>query len=518
MFYFYFYLLAFFWFLRQTRTSLFWLYLWQLKEYHLGRFLAHFQTSKGKRIFFNPLFILKILLFLYSFFLLYSNHFWPYFLLYSSWIFVLTILYFFESLKGLGEFFRKNLRIPILTSKTFGLISLVLISQAFYLFFLLEKFYFVLSKNLYLFSFFLLIFDILSPLSVTFLVFLVHSLSVLFYRNPLIKRAKLKREEFKNLLVVGITGSFGKTSTKEFLATILAEKFKVLKTKEHQNSEVAISSCILNDLKKEHEIFVVEMGAYNKGGIKLLCDITKPKIGIITGINEQHLATFGSWENLLSAEGGRELIESLPPDGIVFLNAKNKYCLEIYKEIKITKKLYGEGVEISGFENLEGAKAVAKELGMTDEEIERGVKKIQDIFPGIKIGFNKKGWRIFNASYSANPDGVSAHLDYLKTFEGKKIIIMPCLIELGSASKKVHQRIGEKIAQVCDLAIITTSDRLKELREGFLTGGGKKENIFFLEKSEDILKKIEDYCQEGDNLLLEGRVPKELVEALLEDK
>ena len=128
------------------------------------------------------------------------------------------------------------------------------------------------------------------------------------WRKNLINKAKQKRLKFKNLLVIGITGSYGKTSTKEFLATILSEKYKVLKTKEHQNSEVGVSQCILNDLKPEHEIFVCEMAAYNRGGIKLLCDIVKPKIGILTGINEQHMATFGSQENIIKTK--YELIES----------------------------------------------------------------------------------------------------------------------------------------------------------------------------------------------------------------
>ena len=87
-----------------------------------------------------------------------------------------------------------------------------------------------------------------------------------------------------------------------------------MKTKEHQNSEVGISQCILNDLEPKHQIFICEMGAYNRGGIKLLASIAKPKIGILTGINEQHLATFGSLENIIKTK--YEVIESLPSDGL----------------------------------------------------------------------------------------------------------------------------------------------------------------------------------------------------------
>ncbi len=332
-------------------------------------------------------------------------------------------------------------------------------------------------------------------------------------RNRIIKRAKIKKDRFSNLLVIGITGSYGKTSTKEFLYTILSSKFsgKVLETKEHQNSEVGIAQCILDDLKQEHEIFIVEMGAYNRGGIKLLCDITKPKIGILTGINEQHMATFGSQENII--KGKYELIESLPADGIAFFNAKSKYYLELYQKTKIKKFLYGQEAKFLGEENILGAMAVAKELGMTEEEISKVVAKIENKFGGIQIKKGINGINIIDATYSANPDGVIAHLEYLKTFPGRKIIIMPCLIELGKASKEVHKRIGKKIAEVCDLAIITTEDRFKEIKE---TAGGK---ALLIENPKEIFKKIKSFLEgdlssealaKEDVVLLESRVPTQL--------
>ena len=173
--------------------------------------------------------------------------------------------------------------------------------------------------------FWLLIFDILTPAIISAIVLIFQPISV-FEKYRLIKKAKNKRKKFSNLLVIGITGSYGKTSTKEFLYTILVEKFgkdKVLKTKEHQNSEVGISNCILKELNETYEIFIVEMGAYNIGGIKLLCNIAQPKIGILTGINEQHMATFGSQENIIKAKF--ELINSLPEDGLAILNWDNNF-------------------------------------------------------------------------------------------------------------------------------------------------------------------------------------------------
>jgi UDP-N-acetylmuramoyl-tripeptide--D-alanyl-D-alanine ligase len=482
--------LSFLWFIRQSKSTLFWIYLWQLKEYHTGRFLDHFRTDKGKNIFLNPLFILKLILvclfFYYDLLVFFSVFF----------------IYLIEAPKTLVDVLRKKLKYPVLTKKTILLVFIGLLVEVIFIFLLL-----LFNFNKYLADaiFILLVLDVFNPAIVSLIVLMLQPFAVLG-RNRILKKAKEKRIGFPNLLVVGITGSYGKTSTKEFLYSILSEKFRVLKTKEHQNSEVGISQCILNDLKAEHEIFIVEMGAYNRGGIKLLCDITKPKIGILTGINEQHLATFGSLENIIKTK--YELIESLPSDGIAFFNAKNKYCPDLYNKTGIKKYLYGEKAAFSGAENILGAVAVAKELGMTEEEITKAVNKIENKFPGIKIKKGINNLTIIEATYSANPDGIIAHLEYLKTLPGRKIIIMPCLIELGGASKEVHKKIGQKIAEACDLAIITTKDRFKEI-QGI---AGKK--AVFIENPKEIFEKIKGFCQPEDVILLESRVPSQLINLL----
>ncbi len=430
------YLISLVWFLIFLKLFIFWLWLWQLKEYHLGRFLAHFEAQKVKKI------------------------------LSSLW----------------------RLKYPKFTKKIIVIFFAGILAGIVWLNFLPP---FLLAVS--------------APFITTFLVFLFH-IPALFWRKWIIEKAKKKRESFKNLLVIGITGSYGKTSTKEFLAIILSEKFKVCKTKEHQNSEIGISRCVLNDLKEEHEVFICEMGAYGGGGIKLLCDIVKPKIGILTGINEQHMATFGSQENIIKTKF--ELIESLPKDGVAFFNAKNKYCRNLYEKTGIKKELYGEKAVAPGEENILGAMAVAKELGTTEEEISKAVSKIENKLGGIQIKKGINGLNIVDATYSANPDGVIAHLEYLKTLPGRKVIAMPCLIELGWASKEVHRRIGQKIGEVCDLAIITTKDRLKEIKEG----AGEK--ALFIEDPKEIFEKIKEFCEPGDVILLESRVPSRLIQQL----
>ena len=565
-----FFLLSTLWFIRETKAILFWLYLWQLKEYHIGRFLDHFRTEKGEKLLINKLIFLKILLFLAFLLTLFAwskvlfrasaqyHPLLPYvfqeaggLIFWLSLIFLFA-LYLLETGKFLTDYFQKKLIKPVLTKKTAFLISVVLVLEILFLFLLFQY-----IEEIIWYALGILVFDILTPLIVSVTVLIFQPLAVLG-RNQIIRMAKEKRAQFKELLVIGITGSYGKTSTKEFLATILSEKFKVLKTLEHQNSEVGISRCILNDLKPEHEIFIVEMGAYNRGGIKLLCDIARPKIGVITGINEQHLSTFGSLENII--KGKYELIESLPEDGLSIFNGDNEYCFELYKKTLIKKRVYSLQSSISGLpsdiwayniraekdfitfkmtagdemvdfrvsllgshniSNILAAVCCARELGMTLEEISRACQKIESWQSGIQLKRGRHpptvlhGINIFDATYSANPDGVISHLEYLKIWPGKKVIIMPCLIELGSSSKEVHRRIGEKIGEVCNLAIITTKERFEEIKEGAIGRGMNSENILFIENPKKIFEKIKVFCKEGDVVLLESRLPNQLIQQLL---
>jgi len=546
----FFFLFIIFWLLKTTKAVLFWFYLWQLKDYHLARFFDHFRTENGKRLIFNKLIFLKIIFAVLFFF-------YPIFV-----SFALFFIYFIESIKALFDTLRKKLKKPVLTKKTILLIFTGIIIEFIFVFSLR-------NKTIFEIVFSLLIFDIFIPFITSLIVLLFQPLAVLG-RNQIVKKAKAKREKFKDLLVIGITGSYGKTSTKEFLYTILVEKFgkeKILKTQKNQNSEVGVSQCILNELTTEHKIFICEMASYNKGGIKLLSEIAKPKMGIITGVNEQHLATFGSMENLLSAEGGKELIESLPDDGTVIFNGENLYCFELYQKVdslfrkkikkiicnikgnfndsfqsdfwvedlkvekeflkfKILAKKPGVPlqekyplrdsaefkVNLLGVQNVENillAAACAKELGMSLKEIALACKKIQSRQGAMKLMKTKEGLNIIDSTYSANPNGVIAHLEYLKNWQGRKIIIMPCLIELGSASKDVHRRIGQKISEVCDLAIIATKERFKEIKDS--TG----EKAIFIENPKMIYKKAKMFLgsinQSEDIILLEGRLPKELI-------
>jgi len=532
------------WALHQIKAILFWVYLWQLKEYHRKRFIDHFRTHKGKSIFFNWQIGIKIV-FLCLLFLVKSI-----FLVY-----IVLLLYLLGSLKSLVNFYKRRLKKPIFTFK-----ATIICGGCFMLFAFIVSILLVFGVDIIQLVQWLLVMDLLTFLFVSLFVFLMHPLT-LFFQYRLLQKAKNKREQFKDLIVIGITGSYGKTTTKEIISFVLAHKFKVLKTEKHINAEVGIAKTILEKLS-DQEIFVVEMGAYERGKIKQVCKMVKPKIGVLTGINQQHMATFGSQKNIV--KGKFELIEALPEDGVAVVNWDNRFInsklksqkskpqlkSQKLKNIKIIKyaiknkneaDVWAEDVKVQKeklsfwISTKEGKKefcevnligghnvyailaacAVAKELGMSLNEIIQILKEIKPDFGAMKLKRGVGGINVIDASYSANPDGVISALDYLKIWENKKVIVMPCLIELGSVSKEVHRKIGEKIAEVCDLAIITTKDRFKEIQEGAIKKGMNKEGIVFIDQPKKIAETIKNFCQEKDIVLLEGRVPSGLVDLLI---
>lgn len=316
--------------------------------------------------------------------------------------------------------------------------------------------------------------------------------------------AKRKIANFKNLTVVGITGSFGKTSTKEFLATILGEKFKVAKTPEFNNTDIGVAKYILGNLTADHEIFVVEMGAYKRGEIKEICDIVQPQIGIITGINEQHASLFGSLENTKSAKF--ELIDSLPKNGRALFNGDNMYCLEmaaVAKQREITTIIYSRKKEIEDIKifrdhiefkfmdkgkdytakvavlgdhfttNLLAAIRVSELCGMGSREITRGLAKIATPVHTMELYKTSRTGSLVDDTFNANSDGVIAALNYMKIFRGEKILVLTPLIEIGDRAEKIHELLGEKVAQVCDMILLTNINYNKSFVIGAKRVGGE---------------------------------------------
>ncbi len=535
-----FFIFCLFWFLILTKKFLFWLWLWQVKNYHCLRFVDHFRTCNGKKIILNWLNLIKIILiagFALAFF--YNS-------LFYLWVFYFIAFFvsFAEIVSAIKHIRNKSFKKPIRTKKTFiiSTIGILLLGGLTLLF-----------QNNYDFKIvnFMILVDFFSPIIFSIFI-LLFQMPTIFLRNRIIAKAKKKRGQFKDLIVIGITGSYGKSSTKEFLYQILSQKFNgsagspqvILKTAENINSEIGIAQTILNDLKPEHKIFICEMGAYRQGGIKLLADIIQPKIGILTGINEQHLATFGSQEKIINAKF--ELIKALPRRGIAVLNTDNrlvkendlrftiqdlrkiKCSLEEIDSLKINKDSLAFKIQDVDFKaalagrqnviNLLLAIRCGQELGMNLSEISQAVAKIKPLPKTMELKQGKEGVQIIDDTYSANPQGVISALEHLKLWQAKKIIVMPCLIELGKTSEKIHQKIGESIGQICDLAVITTKDKFSEIEKSAVNAGMSPKNIVFLQNPDRIFEKLKPYLESENVILLESRVPEKLISLLLFNK
>ena len=311
--------------------------------------------------------------------------------------------------------------------------------------------------------------------------------------QSLIKRisiflAMVKRNQQSSLLVIGVTGSYGKTGIKEMIATVLSEKLNVLKTPGHVNTDFGIAQVLLRHLRPEHEVCVVEMGAYKKGEIASICRMVVPNIGVLTGINEQHLALFGSMENTMEAKG--ELRDALPLDGVLFFNADDE------RVTHIAERFTGKKIGFSGKNgNQEAVVVVATHLGLSKAEIKRGVEKRPKELIEKKKGVN--GATFLDDSYSSNPTGFSFALDVLAGQKGRKIIVTPGIIELGPARERVHRELGEKITTIGALLIVTHSS--------FADLFGADRWCQFTD-DQSILKFLSQNLTKEDTVLIEGRI------------
>lgn len=306
------------------------------------------------------------------------------------------------------------------------------------------------------------------------------------------EQARQKMASMKKVKTIGIAGSYGKTSTKEFLAAILGAKYKVAKTKGNNNSDIGVAKTILRDLNDDYDYFISEMGAYKIGEIRRTAEIAMPFAGIITGLNEQHLDLFGSLENTKRAKF--ELMDSLPEEGFAVVNRqademkpripyKAKDVMFFSEDMAEDIKANPESLEFTYkgvvfkagmlgkhyVANLISAIMTAEKLGMTLEEIRPAVEKIDmssEYLLQKKEGV--KGAIFIDDSYSANPDGVIAALEYLEEAypEKKKMMVFPGIIELGRGSKEIHRRIWKKTDDICHSAFVLQKED-EEIRKDY---------------------------------------------------
>ena len=378
------------------------------------------------------------------------------------------------------------------------------------------------------------------PIAAPYLLSFSNSVNLPIERAITKRYIKLTTEKLAktDVLKIGITGSYGKTGVKEILKTILSQKYRVLATPDSYNTPMGIALSV-KPLDNTFDVFIAEMGARNKGDIKELADIVKPTIAVITGINNQHLESFKSIENIVATK--YELIESLKTGGTAFFSSDNAYSLEMYNKCPCEKYTAGlssgsvyatevktERTGTSFTLNIEGEKpvrcstvllgtnsisnvclaaAVAHKIGLNAKEIAEGINRIKTIGHRLELLPNNKGIVIIDDSYNSNPDGIVAALEVLSMFSGRKIVVTPGLIELGKIENKENYKFGKLLAGAADIVIIVGRHNAEMLIAGLTDGGMSKENIKFSRNLKRGKDELDALIKEGDVVLFENDLP-----------
>ena len=351
--------------------------------------------------------------------------------------------------------------------------------------------------------------------------------------------AKQKLKDNINLKVIGITGSYGKTSTKNIVGTILSQKYNTLITPESYNTTMGVVRTINEKLNNTHQIFVCEMGAKNIGDIKEICDLVKPTYGILTAIGPQHLETFKTIENVKKTK--MELIDAIPNEGKSFVNFEDENIKKIkFEKNTITFGLskecnyYAENIEINEFgscfdvymnngkkifvktkllgiyniANIVGAVAVCNELGLSEEEIITGIRFLKPITHRLELKRNPNGSLIIDDAYNANVKGAKMALDVLANFKNRKrILITPGIVDLGEKTEEYNKNLGKQAAKSSDYIILVGEKQAKPIMEGITEENYNKENIYVAKNLNDALNKINLIMDQNSVVLFENDLP-----------
>jgi len=319
--------------------------------------------------------------------------------------------------------------------------------------------------------------------------------------------AAIKINQTKNLTIIGITGSYGKTTTKDTISHVLIHKYKTLKTEGNYNTLLGIVKTILRNLRKNHEIFVCEMAAYQTKDIEVISKLIKPKIGIITAIGPMHLERFGSQENIFKTK--LELIESLPSDGIGFL----------------PKELESQFVKYFHNFNNESKKIAKVEYFLSKEDLLIKIGKVFDVGEKEVLGYLKtapqtphrqeilktsSGITIIDDTYNSNPIGFLSALEMLKnTPAQRRILVTPGMIELGIEQFELNKEAAQSAAKIADYVIVVGETNKKALGEGLkeVYGNDYISKVYEVIDLESAKSKLSELAILNSTILLENDLP-----------
>lgn len=337
-----------------------------------------------------------------------------------------------------------------------------------------------------------------------------------------------------NLKVIGITGSVGKSTTKEMVAEVLSRRYHTLKSEGNYNNEIGLPMTVLN-LTEGHQRAVLEMGFYVPGEIKFLCDLALPSIGVVTNIGTVHAERAGSQDMI--AKGKAELVQSLPPDGFAILNYDDPLVRAMAEQTSAQVLFYGldekADVWADDVEGL-GLNGIRFKLHYRDEIIYLRVPMLgrhsvhtalraaavglvdglgwQEIVSGLRFGHMQlrlvairttTGALVLDDTYNASPQSTLAALNLLNEMEGRKVAVLGDMLELGPYERQGHEMVGIRAAEVADL-LITIGARAKTIAGTAREAGFPKEKITEVEDAQSAVAVMRDNLTKDDVVLLKG--------------
>lgn len=348
-----------------------------------------------------------------------------------------------------------------------------------------------------------------------------------------------------DLKIIGITGSFGKTSTKHYLHRILSERYNVLMTPGNFNTTLGVIRTIREHLKPHHQVFIVEMGAKQTGDIKEICDLVHPTIGIVTAVGEMHLETFHSVDNVRRTKF--ELPDSLPEDGLAVMNLDSEPIAEANAQFKARTICYavknteaeycatqinytpqqtqfavkckeslreGFTTHLAGrgnILNLLAAIAVADHLQISEAQLKRAIRQIEQIEHRLSIKRTVGGVTIIDDAYNSNPAGAKMALEVLHSFSrpdgGRRIVVTPGFVELGERQQTLNQELGSLIAKSADIAIVVNRTNREAICEGLNLEKFPANQIITVDSFAEASAYLAKSLRAGDVILYENDLP-----------
>jgi len=522
--------LFFLWIITVIPAYLRFVYTIQLKEYRADRLTDFFKTAQGHTFLLSYDVTGRLIFGLAVYTLLHGS-------LHPHAIY--TIILVIDAVILFRKTYLSGLPRPAITKKAFFVVIAAV---------LLEE---LIISTLHIHEGFFII--AMSRLLIVLLVTVIFNIPTVAVKKMYTHMASRKLTRYPHLVVIGVTGSYGKSSVKEFLAHILSQSNSVIKTPQNTNTEIGIAKFILATDFAAAKYFVCEMGAYRVGEIGTISRMVKPTIGILTAISEQHLALFGSLKQTQRTK--YELLRSIPGNGYVVTNSDNTYCTEflhtlsaksietfgldkeyapdfliteVHASLKGMRFQYSYGdkkwtiqtpvIGAHHATNIAPAIMVARHEGMPMRDIIAACESLPTNAHGSLQIFDANAATIIDDHYNSNTTGFRSALDVLAAHpsERKRIVITRGMMELGDKTREEHERMGEEIAFTADELIVISPDNYTALKDGV---GIKYRTQVQLITEHDVLEKyVIDALGSDAVILIENRLPDHIYARIQEYK